>query len=123
ALLPMSSSKSVAVLPFRNAGPAEDDYVADGLTDDLIDTLSMIRGLSVRPRSVVARFDKADLAAQHLGRELGVQVIVDGSVRRMGATLRIGLRLIGTADGFQLWARRLDAPISDLLGVSDEAAR
>jgi serine/threonine-protein kinase len=111
------------VLPFRNDGPPEDNYVADGLTDDLVDTLSMTRGLAVRPRSVVARFKATDRPGQEIGRELGVQVIVDGSVRRMGATMRVGLRLIGTADGFQLWARRLDTPITDLLGVSDDAAR
>jgi len=120
---PASSSKTVAVLPFRNAGPPDDDYLASGLTEDFIDTLSMTRGLLVRPRGVVVRFEKSPLGPHEIGRELGVQVIVDGSIRRVGTTVQLGVRLIGTADGFQLWAKRFEASINDLLVVSDGAAR
>ena len=119
---PAVFSKTVAVVPLRNAGPPEDDYVADGLTDDLIDTLSMTRGLRVRPRGVVAQH-KGRADARELGRELGVQVVAEGSVRRLGDSLRLSLRLIGTEDGFQLWAGRFDAPLNDLLVVTDQAAR
>ncbi len=120
---PMPSATTVAVLPLRNDGPPADDYIADGLSDDLIDTLSMTRGLLVRPRGVVARFKGQRDAAQEIGRELGVQVVVEGSLRRVGEAIRIGVRLIGTADDFQLWARRFDAKVNDLFAVSDSAAQ
>ncbi len=114
--------RSVAVLPFRNGGPPDDDYIADGLTEDLIDTLSMTRGLRVRPRALVARFSGQDVDPRQVGEELDVQVVVDGSVRRRGDSLRVAARLLSVSDGFQLWARRFDRAAADLLVVSDEAA-
>jgi serine/threonine-protein kinase len=117
------TDKSVAVLPFRNQGPADDEFLADELTDDLIDTLSMTRGLKVRPRGVVARWKGVDQDPRDIGRELGVQVVADGSVRRRGGSVRISARLISVADGFQLWARRLDRPEHEVLQMSDEVAQ
>ncbi len=116
-----AGDKAVAVLPFRNAGPPDDQYIADGLTEDLIDTLSMAQGLRLRPHSAVVAFTGA-VDSREVGRELGVQVVVEGSLRRAGPMLRIAARLISVADGFQLWARRFDRPANDLLVVSDEAA-
>ena len=113
---------AVAVLPLRNAG-SFDDYVVDGLTDDLIDTLSMTPGLRVRPRGVVARYAGSDGDPRVVGRELGVQVVVDGSARKLGDSMRLGLRVISVAEGFQLWAGRFDARAADLLVATDEAAR
>ncbi len=118
-----SAAKTVAVLPFRNAGPPEDDYLADGLTDDLIDTLSMARGLRVRSRGAVADLKQADRDPRALGRALDVQVVVDGSLRRAGDLLRISTRVVSVADGFQLWAKRFDRPAAEVLKVADEAAR
>jgi serine/threonine-protein kinase len=119
---PTQAGKTVAVLPL-SGGPDEDAYIAAGLTDDLIDTLSMTRGLLVRPRGVVARFRGTDRAPSDVGRELGVQAIVEGSVRRLGSEIRASVRVIGVEDGFQLWANRFTAPLADLLVVSDTAAR
>ncbi len=116
------TAKSVAVLPFRNRGPADDEYIADGLTDDLIDTLSMTKGLRVRARGAVMRFKAGDRDPREIGRELDVEVVVDGSVRRVGGNLRVNARLIGVADGFQLWAKRFDRPEAEFLSVGDEAA-
>ncbi len=121
--LPSRAGKTVAVLPLVFEGPEADRYVADGLTSDLIDTLSMTRGLLVRPRGVVARYAGTTLSPAELGRELGVDVIVEGSVRPLGSAIRIGVRLIGTEDGFQLWARRFDTALAELLGVSDAVAQ
>jgi serine/threonine-protein kinase len=115
--------KTVAVLPFRNSGAAEDDYIAEGLTDDLIDTLSMTRGLKVRPRGVVMRFKGVDSDLRELGRDLGVQVVVEGNVRKTPVGVRINSRLVSVADGFQLWAKRFDRPEKDLLVVNDEVAK
>ncbi|MRG95247.1 protein kinase domain-containing protein [Polyangium spumosum] len=115
--------KTVAVLPFRNGGPPDDAYLAEGLTDDLIDTLSMTRGLKVRPRGVVMRFKGVDQDPREIGRELGVQVVVEGNVRRTPAAMRISARVLSVADGFQLWAKRFDRPEKDLFVVNDEVAK
>src|SRR6185436_10317104 len=88
-----SRDKTVAVLPFRNAGAPADDYLADELTDDLIDALSMTPGLKVRSRGVVMRLKDRSADPRDVGRELGVQVVVEGSVRRIAENVRIGARL------------------------------
>src|SRR6185369_11706018 len=95
--------KTVAVLPFRNAGAPDDDYLAEELTDDLIDALSMTRGLKVRARGMVQRFRGGEHDPREVGRELGVQVVVEGSVRRARGNVRISARLVSGGDGFQLW--------------------
>ena len=118
----VAGEKTVAVLPFSNPGAEADGYLADGLTEDLIDTLSVTRGLKVRPRSVVMGFRDKNADPRAIGSELGVQVVVEGSVRRSGDALRIAARVISVADGFQLWAKRFDRPTADFLVVSDEVA-
>lgn len=117
-----SHDKTVAVLPFRNLGPADDDYVAEGVTEDLIDTLSMTSGLRVRPRGAVIGFKGIEKDPRDIGRELGVQVVVEGSVRRTPTAVRLNARLLSVEDGFQLWASRFDRPANDLLVMSDETA-
>jgi eukaryotic-like serine/threonine-protein kinase len=115
-------AKGIAVLPFRNLGPAEDAYLAEGVSDDLTDALSMTAGLKVLARGAVARFRGDDRDVRAIGRELGVQVVVEGSVRRAGAMLRVSARVVSVADGFQLWAKRFDRPEKDLLSISDDVA-
>jgi len=116
-------AKVVAVLPLKNQGPPEDEYLADGLTDDLIDNLSMTRGIRVRSRGMVMGFRGIDRDPRELGRELGVQVVVLGSVRRAGERLRVQARVVSVADGFQLWAKRFDCPAAEFLSVGDEMVR
>lgn len=115
-------AKGIAVLPFRNLGPADDAYLAEGVSDDLTDALSMTPGLKVLARGAVARFRGDDRDVRAIGRELGVQVVVDGSVRRAAAMLRVSARVVSVADGFQLWAKRFDRPEKDLLSISDDVA-
>jgi eukaryotic-like serine/threonine-protein kinase len=117
-----AGDKTVAVLPFRNAGPAEDEYLAEELTDDLLDSLSMTRGLRIRSRGAVMQFKGVERDAREVGRELGVQVVVEGSVRRAQGKVRISARLTSVEDGFQLWAKRFDRPEKDVLSINDEAA-
>jgi serine/threonine-protein kinase len=117
------SDRTVAVLPFRNRGDASDDYLAEELTDDLIDALSMTRCLKVRARGAIACFRGKDLDAREIGRELGVQVVVEGSVRRARGNVRISARLVSVANGFQVWAKHFDRPDKDVLDINDEAAR
>jgi serine/threonine-protein kinase len=108
---------------FRNAGAPEDEYLAEELTDDLIDSLSMTRGLKVRARSAALRWKGMVMDPLEIGRELAVQVIVEGSVRRVNDNIRISARLISVADGFQLWAKRFDRPAKDVLSINDDAAK
>jgi serine/threonine-protein kinase len=117
-----ADAKTVAVLPFQNLGAPGDDYVAEGLSDDLLDALSMTPGLRVLARGAVAKYRGETRDARNVGRELHVQVVVDGSVRRSGDMLRIAARVVSVADGFQLWAKRFDRPEKDVLTTSDEAA-
>jgi serine/threonine-protein kinase len=121
--VPRVTETAVAVLPLRNAASADDDFIVDGLTDDLIDTLSMTAGLRVRPRAIVARYHGTQDDLRVVGRDLGVHVVVDGSVRKAGGSVRLSLRVISVIEGFQLWAGRFDAQPGDLLVVADEAAR
>jgi serine/threonine-protein kinase len=103
-----AQKKSVAVLPFRNAGLPGDDYVADGLTDDLTDLLSMTPGLRVAAKGVVIASGRETGDPREIGEQLGVQVVVLGTVRRGGGRLRVTARVVSVTDGFQLWARTFD---------------
>lgn len=109
---------SLAVLPL-GCGPA-DDYLADGLREDLIDVLSMTPHLRVRPAGLGRAQAEAD--AREIGRQLEVEHVIAGSVRRTPAGLRVATRLIGVADGFQIWAQRVDCTEADLLAVSQDLA-
>jgi serine/threonine protein kinase/tetratricopeptide (TPR) repeat protein len=117
------SSRVVAVLPLRNLGSSDDGYLAEGLTEDLTDALSMTPGLRVASRGTVARAAEQSADSSALGRSLGADVVVEGSVRRAGELLRVSARIIAAADGFQLWAQRFDRPASEALVVSDLVAR
>jgi serine/threonine-protein kinase len=110
----------VAVLPFKNAGPAEDAYLVEGLTDEIIDGLSMTRGLRVRSLGAVLQHAGEARDPRDIGRQLEVQVIVEGSVRRAGDALRISCRVSSVHDGFQIWAQRFHRPAADLLVLGDE---
>jgi serine/threonine-protein kinase len=121
----------VAVLPFRTAGGAEDGaqdpaahaYIADGLTEDLIDELSMSQTLKVRPRGAVMHYRDTRKSPREIGEALSVHVIVDGSIRRAGDELRVRVALVSVEDGFQIWAKRFRASAAGLFEVSEQAAR
>jgi len=110
---------SIAVLPFTCA--PDDDYLADGVVEDLIDTLSTTPSLKVRPSGMVRQ--RGDQDARALGAQLEVDHVVSGSVRRAGTGLRVSARLLSVADGFQIWARKLDCEESAILNVSEQIAR
>lgn len=122
--LQRAGTTRLAVLPIATAGDANDAFLAEGLTDDLIDGLSTIQKLHVLSRSVTARFGgRRDVDPRQVGAELGVDVVAEGSLRRAPTgRLRLSLRLIGAADALQLWSQRFDVTDAELLEVSDEAA-
>jgi serine/threonine-protein kinase len=122
---PRSYGKTVGVVPFRNGGSSEDAYLVDGLTDDLVDALSMTPGLRVRARGAVMQMQTGDVPRdpRELGRALAVQVVVCGTVRSDGDRIRVSARALSVDDGFQLWAQRFEGPRTDVLRIADDAAQ
>ena len=110
---------TIAVLPFACA--AGDEYLADGVVEDLIDTLSTTPSLRVRPASMSRQRNETD--PRELGRQLEVDHVVVGSVRRGASNLRLTTRLISVADGFQIWAHRAECTEAEILTVSDQLGR
>jgi TolB-like protein len=120
-VVPIAKRPAVAVMPFANqTADAKDDYFSDGLADELIRVLSRIDGLRVTARSVVFRFKGQPWDARHVGRELGVEAVLEGSVWRSGDRIRITVNLVGVKDGFNLWAQRFDGDVGDLFGIQDQ---
>ena len=117
-----SKEKTLAVLPFRNIGNANDEYVAIGFWEDVVDALSMTKGIRVRPQSVVSKFKGTERDPREIGEELGVHVIIEGSLRRTPRGFRINMRALSVSDGFQLCAQRIDKSEEDLLVAGDEVA-
>jgi serine/threonine-protein kinase len=114
--------RALAVLPFRFRGPAEDAYLADVLTDELVDLLSMTRGLKVSGAGATARFtDERD--ARSVGRELEVEAVVDGTIQRAGDQVRIAARLLSAADGAQIWSERFEGRLDDVFDLQDRIAK
>jgi len=109
---------TLAVLPFV-AGPEIDGYLTDALAEDLVDSLSALKGLRVRARTRVD--GERDLQA--IGRALSVGFVVDGSLRRVGPHLRVGLRLVDVATGFQTWSERFEVAPEQVLAVAGPATR
>ncbi len=123
ALAPQAGQVQVAVLPFQNRGNTTEAHILEGLMDDLIDTLSMTEGLDVRALGMVKSYKGHDVAPTEAGRELGVDVIISGSIQTMGEQLKIRTQLISTHDGNQLWAQRFPCKTSDFFDVSDGIAQ
>lgn len=115
--------RTAAVLPFANlSGLREDDAFTDGMTEELINALGTIEGLRVKS-AFSLRGSNADI--EEIGRQLDVQTVVAGSVRRAGASVRISVRLVNVADGYQLWSRTFEREVNsagDVFGVQDELA-
>ena len=119
---PAKGPPHIAVLPFANLSAAEEDaYLADAVSDEIINALARLDGLRVAART--SSFALRGQEVRRIGRELGVESVLEGSVQRAGDRLRIATRLVGVDDGYHLWAERFDRRIDDLLAVEDEIAR
>jgi len=120
-VVPIPKRPAVAVMPFVNqTGDPKDEYFSDGLTDELIRVLSRIEDLRVTAPSVVFRFKGQPRDARQVGRELGVEAVLEGSVQRSGERIRINVNLVGVKDGFNLWAHRFDGNLGDVFGIQDQ---
>ena len=119
--LSLSNKPSIAVLPFQNmSGDAEQDYFCDGLVEDIITTLSKIDGLRVIARNSSFVYKGRSVDVREAAQQLGVRYVLEGSVRRSGARIRVTAQLIDAADGSHLWAERYDRAVDDIFAIQDE---
>ena len=118
-----ADDKSVAVLAFANlSGDKGKDYLAEGFSEELLNTLAQVPALRVTARSSAFSLKGKGLAAPEMGAQLGVAYLVEGSVRQQGDKVRIAVQLIKAADGFQVWSRNFDRELTDIFALQDEVA-
>ena len=121
---PVRSIDSLAVLPLINAsGNPNMEYLSDGVTESIINSMSQLPQLRVMARSTVFRYKSQEVDAEKIGRDLGVRGVLTGRVLQLGERLIIRTELVDTADGSQLWGEQYDCKPSDLLAVQEEISR
>ena len=112
---------SIAVLPFTNmSGDPEQEYFSDGITEDIITDLSKISGLAVISRHTSFSYKGRAVKATEVSRELGADFILEGSVRKAGARVRVTGQLVNCGDGTHVWAERFDRDLTDIFAIQDE---
>ena len=120
-ILAIPEKPSVAVLPFDNmSGDAEQEYLADGLSEDLITALSKIRWFFVIARNSTFTYKGKAVDITQVGKDLGVRYVLEGSVRKAGNRVRVTVQLIEAATGNHVWAERYDRQIEDIFDLQDE---
>jgi TolB-like protein/DNA-binding winged helix-turn-helix (wHTH) protein/Flp pilus assembly protein TadD len=118
-----SQIRSLVVLPLDNStGSPEADYMCDGITEGLINSLSRLSKLKVIPRTTAFRYKRKEIDAQQLGRELGADAVVTGRVTQQGDNIHIQTELTSTADGSQFWGHRFSRRFSDVFLLQEEIA-
>jgi TolB-like protein len=118
------AGQSIAVLPFANLNTdPEDEFFADGITEDIINALAQIDDLRVAARTSAFSFKGKKVDLQVIGERLNVKTVLEGSVRRAGQRLRITAQLVNVSDGYNLWSERYDRDLQNVFEVQDEIAR
>ncbi|HEY5611402.1 MAG TPA: protein kinase, partial [Thermoanaerobaculia bacterium] len=118
------AEKSIAVLYLENlSGVKEDEYLRDGITEDIITELSKIKGLKIFSRPTVLAYRDKPVTAAQISQQLGAAFMLTGSLRRAGNRLRINAQLVDTHTDFPLWSERYDREMKDVFEVQDEIAR
>jgi non-specific serine/threonine protein kinase len=121
---PVLREHSIAVLYFENlSGVKEDEYLRDGITEDITTELSKIKELKTFSRAMVLAYRDRSVTAGQVGKELGASYVLVGSLRRAGARLRINAQLVDAATDFPLWSERYDREMKDVFEVQDEIAQ
>jgi TolB-like protein/Tfp pilus assembly protein PilF len=121
---PLPENPAVAVLPFVNMSDDPDqEYFSDGITEDIITELSRFRSLRVIARNSAFSFKGKVTKVQEIARALAVGYVVEGSVRRAGARIRVTAQLIEAAGGTHLWAERYERPAEEIFAIQDEVVR
>jgi len=114
---------SIAVLPFTNlSSDSEKEYLSDGISEEIINALTKIKGLQVAARTSSFAFKGAHEDIRTVGRKLNVESVLEGSVRMAGNRLRVSAQLINVADGYHLWSERYDREMEDVFVIQDEIA-
>jgi len=121
ATLALPDKPSIAVLPFQNmSGDPEQEYFADGVTEDIITELSRFHDLFVIARNSTFTYKGKAVDIKQVGRELGVRYVLEGSVRKAGGKVRITGQLIDSKTGAHLWADRFDGSLDDIFALQDQ---
>ena len=117
------SDKSIAVLPFIDMSEKKDqEYFADGMAEEILDLLVKVQGLKVIARTSSFFFKGKQVTIQEIAKTLGVAHVLEGSVRRVGNTIRVTAELVGTSTGADLWSQTFDRDVTDIFKVQDEIA-
>jgi eukaryotic-like serine/threonine-protein kinase len=118
------SAKSIAVLPFANvSGDKNNDYFSDGLTEEMINSLTKLQGLQVTARTSAFALRYKDLDIREIGSKLNVEYILQGSVRRAGNRMRVTAQLVNVKTGYHLWSERYDREMTDVFAIQDEISQ
>jgi len=121
---PAPSAPSIAVLPFVDMSPGKDEeYFADGLAEELLNSLARTPGLRVVARTSSFQFKGKNVKLLDIGRELNAATVLEGSVRKQGNRVRITAQLINASDGFHLWSQTYDRELNDIFAVQEEIAQ
>ena len=119
-----TATRSIAVLPFVNASPDPDnEYLSDGITDELIDALANVEGIRVASRTSVFALKGKPQDVRAIGALLDVSEVLEGTLRRSGQDLRITVQLTSTENGVLIWSHRYDRRLDDVFAIQDEIAR
>jgi TolB-like protein/Tfp pilus assembly protein PilF len=120
---PSKPQPSVAVLPFTNlSGDTESEYFCDGLAEELIGALGKVENLRVAAWTSAFRFRGREFDLREVGKQLGVQTIFEGSLRKSGIHLRVNARLLDAENGYHLWSERYDRELRDIFVIQEEIA-
>lgn len=115
--------RSLAVLPFADLSRERDqEYLGDGIAEEILNVLAAVPNLRVAARTSAFAFKGRNIDVRDIGRQLGVDAVLEGSVRTAGQQLRVTAQLIGVDDGYHIWSRRFDRDLSDVFAVQDEIA-
>jgi adenylate cyclase len=114
---------SIAVLPFVDMSPSRDqDYLCEGVAEEIINALTHVNGLRVAARGASFQFRGPAVDVGAAGRQLGVAVLLEGSIRKTGDRLRITVQLVDVANGYHRWSQRFDRTLDDVFAIQDEIA-
>ena len=118
---PAGQQPSIAVLPFANlSADKENEYFSDGLSEEIINALTKVIGLKVTARTSAFSFRGKDVKIAQIASELGVEHVLEGSVRKFANRIRVTAQLIKAADGFHVWSERYDRELIDVFAIQDE---
>lgn len=121
---PTTLESSIAVLPFVDMSPAKDqEYFSDGLTEELLNSLSQVNGLQVTGRTSSFQYKGKNEDLRVIGRKLNVATVLEGSVRKDGSHIRITAQLVNTADGYHRWSETYDRELNQIFTVQEDIAR